>query len=627
VIKNSYHILKQVYGYQEFRPVQKEIIDHVLSGRDALALLPTGGGKSICYQIPGLMLDGLCIVISPLIALIKDQVEQLKQRGIKAIGLTGGISQNDLSDILDNCVYGQYQFLYLSPERLQQNLVKERLKNMKISLIAVDEAHCISQWGHDFRPAYRFINDLRASLKNVPVIAVTATATKQVQDDILENLNIKTAYVFKSSFERPNIAYTIYDTADKRKALIQFYNKHKETSIIYVRSRKNAIQYAQLLQQNNVTAAFYHGGLEHKLRTKTAALWMSNQVQTIVATNAFGMGIDKAGVRSVVHVQLPDSIESYYQETGRAGRDGKAAVAFFIYNINDITHAQRQFISAVATSKIVKHVYKKLCIYLQIALGEGMDSTHSFSFSQFCSTYKLAGIQCFNALQALDRFSIIALSQGFHRRSSIRFRESGTNIIQFAGNNLELNAIIQSILRTYGSSTNQQIDINVPLIALRSNTSEEQVIYALTTLKEQEYIDAVIVDADTQVTFLQPRDDDRTVNVFSKDLDAQNTYKKKKLDALVTFVSEEKRCLNNMLLAYFSERKTKDCGICSNCKRAFKAADCTEAVLKSLEQEPRSLHALQESLQVPSEDIIKCLKKLMDMSRVAITPYNTYTLL
>jgi len=627
VIKNSYHILEQVYGYQEFRPVQKEIIDHVLSGRDALALLPTGGGKSICYQVPGLMLDGLCIVISPLIALIKDQVEQLKQRGVKAIGLTGGISQTDLSDILDNCVYGQYQFLYLSPERLQQSLVKERLKTMKISLIAVDEAHCISQWGHDFRPAYRVISDLRASLKNVPVIAVTATATKQVQDDILENLNINAAHVFKSSFERPNIAYTIYDTADKRKALMQFYNNHKGTSIVYVRSRKNAIHYAQLLQQNNFTAAFYHGGLEPKLRTKTAALWMNDQVQTMVATNAFGMGIDKSGVRTVVHVQLPESIESYYQETGRAGRDGKPATAFFIYNINDVTHAQSQFINAVATPQVVKHIYKKLSIYLQVALGEGMDSVHNFSFSQFCSTYGIPGVQCFNALQTLDRFSVIALSQGFHRRSSVRFRESGTNIIQFAGNNPDLNAIIQSILRTYGSSTNQQIDINVPLIALRSNTSEEQVIDALTTLKEQEYIDAIIVDADTQVTFLQPRDDDRTINVFSKELDTQNTYKKRKLDALITFVSEQKQCLNSMLLAYFGEKKTKACGVCSNCKRTSTGADCTVEVLKALALEPLSLHALQETLQVPTADIAACLKKLMDMSRVTITPYNTYTLL
>lgn len=627
MFKNSYNILEKVYGYSEFRPVQKEIIDHILDGKDALALLPTGGGKSICYQIPGLMLDGLCIVISPLIALIKDQVEQLKARDIKAIGLTGGISQSELGDILDNCVYGNYQFLYMSPERLQQSLVKERLKSMKISLIAVDEAHCISQWGHDFRPAYRHINELREQFKNVPLIAVTATATKQVQEDILKNLHIAPNHVFKSSFERPNIAYLIKNTADKRRSLIDFYKTHKETSIVYVRSRKNTMQFAQLLQENNLSASFYHGGLEPKLRTKTASQWMQDQTQVMVATSAFGMGIDKPGVRSVVHMQLPDSVESYYQETGRAGRDGNPATALFLYNVNDITHAQNQFLNAIASSQTVKHVFKKLCVYLQIAVGDGMDSIHNFSFSNFCATYDLPGIQCFNALQALDRFSVIALSQGFHRRSSIRFRESGKNSIAFAGNNPELNAIIQSILRTYGGSTNQQIDINIPLIALRSNTSEEKVTQALETLHEQGYIDALIVNADTQVTLLQPRDDDRTVNVFSKELDEQNIYKKRKLESLIRLVSEDQRCLNSMLLSYFGEVKNERCGKCSNCLGRASVKNCETSILNALKHGPMSLKALELQVDAPLKDIINSIKELMDKSQIALTPVNTYTLL
>lgn len=626
MIKNTYNILEQVYGYTDFRPVQKEIIDHVITGKDALALLPTGGGKSICYQIPGIMLDGLCIVISPLIALIKDQVEQLKNRGVKAIGLTGGISQNELSDILDNCVYGQYQFLYLSPERLEQPLVKERLKTMRISLIAVDEAHCISQWGHDFRPAYRNINSLRELLPQTPLIAVTATATPQVQADILKNLKISEVAVFKSSFERINITYQIEQTADKRQSLIQFYKTNAGTSITYVRSRKNAVHFAQLLAQNNLNATFYHGGLETKTRTKTATSWMQNETVIMVATNAFGMGIDKPDVRSVVHIQLPDSVESYYQETGRAGRDGKQSIAQFIYNVNDIAHAQNQFLSGIASAQTVKYIYKKLCSYLQIALGDGMDSVHNFSFSHFCKTYDLSGIQCFNALQALDRFSIISLSQGFHRRSSIRFRESGNNIIHFAGNNAELNAIVQAIMRTYGSSTNQNVELNIALIALRSNTSEEKVTHALTTLKEQELIDAVLVDADTQVTFLQPRDDDRTINQFSKELDVQNTYKKDKLDQLIKLVTNTTTCLNVLLLTYFGEEKNTSCGVCSNCVKNDKPIEVTTAILSLLET-PRTINQLQQELKLTASQLVPVLKKLMDSNKIMLTPLNTYTLL
>lgn len=630
MIKNSYHILEQVYGYRDFRPVQKEIIDHVLSGKDALALLPTGGGKSICYQIPGMMLNGLCVVISPLIALIKDQVEQLQQRGVKVIGLTGGISHNDLSDLLDNCVYGNYQFLYLSPERLRNDLVRDRLKNIKISLIAVDEAHCISQWGHDFRPAYRLINEFRATLQNVPLLAVTATATKKVKEDILENLKINRNAVFMSSFARPNLSYILENTPDKRTALLQFYKEHEGSSIVYVRSRKNATYFADLLNQSQITASYYHGGLPLKVRAKTSALWLKDQCQVMVATNAFGMGIDKPNVRSVIHVQMPESIESYYQETGRAGRDGMESIALFIFNINDTTHARNQFLSASATSQSVKHIYKKLCVYLQIPLGEGVDTTHHFSFAHFCNTYNLDGTLCYNALQTLDRFSVIALSQGFERRSTVRFRESGKNITQFAGNNEVLNAIIQSILRTYGGSINHTIEVNIALIAQRSKTSEEQVIQALTTLKDKDYIDAAIVNADTQITLLQPRDDDRTINAFSKELDLQNTYKKEKLNALIALVTDSKQCLNKLLLAYFDEKSIENCGKCSNClklQKTTKSQDCTAAILNILAQNPETLENLQIQLQIPMTEITSSIKKLMDMSVVGLTHSNTYTLL
>ncbi|AGC77973.1 ATP-dependent DNA helicase RecQ [Nonlabens dokdonensis] len=626
MIENSLHILKNRFGYESFRPLQQEIIANVLEGKDSLALLPTGGGKSICYQIPGIQLNGICIVISPLVALIKDQIDQLKKRGIKAAGITGGISYRELDDILDNCIYGNYDFLYLSPERLKQDLVQERILKMNVNLIAVDEAHCISEWGHDFRPAYREINALRELHPRVPVIAVTATATKEVQADIVTVLELEQPQVFKSSYERSNIHYQILHTADKRQALKEFYALHSGSSITYVRSRKNAVEYSLLLQQQGITSGFYHGGLSNKLRSKTSTAWLKNETQVIVATNAFGMGIDKPDVRSIVHLQLPDSIESYYQETGRAGRDGTLSTAQFIYNRNDIQHAYNQFVKSQPTVDYLKFIYRKLSNFLRIALGEGENLTQPLSFSQFCKTYELNGMQAYSALNALDRFSVIHLAQGFHRRCSIRFRESGTNIINFVRNRPEVNAIIQSILRTYGSSKNQTLQINPSLIATRSNTNEDLVFETIELLKNQDFIDATIAHTDLQITYLTPRDDDRTINRFSKELEKQNQIRLAKLKSVIQLVTNTEDCINRMILTYFDEELKENCNHCSNCVTKQKGENVQNEVLALIQKKPVSAQEILSRSKLARETVIKAIKELLENKTIILTDNNKYTL-
>lgn len=622
--KEAKNILKSTFGFDDYRPQQEAIINAVIDGHDVMALLPTGGGKSLCYQIPGLVRPGICIVISPLVALIKDQVNALKKKGIKATGITGGISYKELDDILDNCIYGQYQFLYLSPERLQQNLVQERISKMRISLIAVDEAHCVSQWGHDFRPAYRDINIIRSLHKEAPIIAVTATATKTVQEDIIKTLELQNVQVYRNSYLRPNISYQITNTTDKNNSFINFYKQHTGSSVTYVRSRKNAIEYSRLLTTNGISSGFFHGGLPNKIKVDTARRWMKNQTQVIVATNAFGMGIDKPDVRTVTHLQLPDSIESYYQETGRAGRDGKDSIAQFFYNINDINHAQNQFIKSLPTVDNIKFVYRKLNNYLRIAMHEGENTTHQLSFSDFARTYSINGMMCYNALLTLDRFSVISLSQSYHRRSNIRFRESGKNIIDFLGNHKDMNAIVQAILRTYGSSTYQNLEINTSIIALRSNTNEQKVIETLQKLEAQELIEANIIDADTQITFLEPRDDDRTINRFSKELAQQNEVKKKKLEQMFYLISQNLKCINVLILRYFGE-ETQPCDNCSVCKKETPKVNLKDQIKEVLIKKDLNSSDIASLLpQTDKNSIVEALRLLLELGKVSLQQNQKY---
>lgn len=614
--KQSLDILKNTFGHTSFRPQQEAIINSVLQGKDTLALLPTGGGKSVCYQIPALQLDGICLVVSPLIALIKDQVDRLKSKSIKAIGLTGGLNSRDLDEILDNCIYGNYKFLYLSPERLQQDLVRERMEKMKINLVAIDEAHCISEWGHDFRPAYRNVASIRDIVGAVPFLAVTATATSQVQKDIVSNLELDDPAIYKSSYRRDHLIYDLEDTSDKRNSLLEFYKKHSGTSISYVRSRKNTVEYAQLLNYANIASSSYHGGLSNKLRDAAVKGWTNNDIAVMVATNAFGMGIDKADVRSVVHLQLPDSIESYYQETGRAGRDGNQGIAKFIYNTNDIIHAQNQFIKALPTTDTLKKTYRHLSNYFNIAYGEGVDKKFDLPFAAFCRQYQLNGTVAYNALQALDRFSVISLDQSFNNRCMVSFRESGTTINQFTTHRPEENAVVQSILRTYGSSRSQVIQVNTKLIAVRSNTTEKVVLATLKDLHEKEMITARLTATDTTVTYLQPREDDRTINTFAKEIELYNAIKRDKLKAMIKLLHNDE-CVEKQVLRYFGEALKVNCMRCSHCLTSNRSAPLTrDSIMQLLKERDMSVSEFIRELNHDKKVILELLRELIDQELI-----------
>jgi ATP-dependent DNA helicase RecQ len=415
-------ILTKYWGFDNFRGSQEEIINAILNGQDILGLLPTGGGKSLCFQVPAVMKEGICIVISPLIALIENQVDNLQKLGIKAIGLKGGLKFNEVDKLLDNCIYGSYKFLYLSPERLQQELVQERIKAMNVSLFVIDEAHCISQWGHDFRPAYLNCYILRELHSHPPIVALTATATKRVSDDIIKSLNLEKPYVVKDSFFRKNIGFEVVLTEDKNNHLKQYCQQIKQSTIVYVRSRRKAEEISKYLIKNGLTSTFYHGGIDHKAKTERLNLWLLDKVKVMVATNAFGMGIDKPDVALVIHYQIPDSLENYFQEAGRAGRNGALAKAILLTNTTDKLLVKKQFIEVLPDVNFIKFIYRKLNNFFQIGYGEFTEAVFSLNFNEFCSTYKLNSYLTYNALLTLDRNSVVSLSENFSKKITVKFK-------------------------------------------------------------------------------------------------------------------------------------------------------------------------------------------------------------
>ncbi|WAC03140.1 RecQ family ATP-dependent DNA helicase [Lacinutrix neustonica] len=630
-MKHPVDILERYWKFTSFKPLQETIIQSVLAGEDTFALLPTGGGKSLCFQIPALVKEGICIVVSPLVALMKNQVQALQDKGIKAMALTSGISYSQLDTLLDNCIYGNYKFLYLSPERLQQDIVQDRIRQMNVNLIAVDEAHCISQWGNDFRPSYKNITKLRELQPTVNVIALTASATPTVVDDIIIELDFISPKVFKQSFFRPNLAYMVFHEEDKYFRLEAILKKNPAASIVYVRNRKATLEVSRFLEGKGFTSTYYHGGLTNKEKDAALDNWMQNRTQIMVATNAFGMGIDKPDVKTVVHLNLPESMESYFQEAGRAGRNGNKAFAVILKNNSDEILVKNQFLNVLPSVDFIKITYRKLSSYFQIPYGEGVDDTFDFNFNEFCKIYKFNTLLAYNALLLLDRTSVITLSKQFNQRTIVQFAVSNAALFNYLETHAESNTVVKAILRTYGGVFEQETKINTSLVAEKASVNENVVFAVLKQLEKGAIITLKNAKTDAQITYLQPREDDNTINRISTIIKQQNVLKEKQVHSILSYINNDTLCKSLQLLSYFGEKEVTACGVCSVClsRKPIKTIDpkiITRKIIEALETEHLSSRELFKRLNFTETQINNTLKALLEQEIIKITHTNTYKL-
>jgi ATP-dependent DNA helicase RecQ len=626
---NPIKTLEKYWGFTAFRGSQETLVRAALENQDVLGLLPTGGGKSICFQVPAMMKQGICVVVSPLVALIQNQVDHLRQKGIKAIGLTGSLHFEALDHALDNCIYGNYKFLYLSPERLKQELVQERIAQMDVNLFVVDEAHCISQWGQDFRPAYLDCSILREIHPHAPFMALTATATPKVVTDIKHFLDLRAPIVVRDSFDRRNIAFSVIHQDDKQFPLKMLCTRLTTSGIIYVRNRKSTVQLARFLKEQGLTAAYYHGGIPEKEKKTNLHLWLTDKVQFMVATNAFGMGIDKPDVGLVVHYQIPDCIENYFQEAGRAGRNGLPAKAVLLTNSADEEQARKQFISVLPEVGFVKKCFKKLCNYFQIAYGEGSGETYSLNFNAFCTTYGLNTFHAYHTLQILDRHSVIALKEAFHKKTSLQFIVPKEELFKYMENNTPFVALIKTILRTYGGIFEFKTPINTFLLSKKGGMGEEKILNILKTLERDEIIALDQSTSDIEITFLVPREDDRTINIFAKTIKVQHDLKKRQLDAMLHYVKSKNTCRSKLLLRYFGEDLLKDCGHCDVClqkKEGANRANVADQIKRVLLQKHATSKELEQLLDIDAPRLLSCLREMVEARQIKINMKNEYEL-
>jgi len=564
-LKSPHEILFEYWGFRDFRSSQEDIITSVLNGNDTVALLPTGGGKSICFQVPAVLQEGICIVVSPLVALMTNQVDSLREKGIKAIALTGGISNTELGALLDNAKYGNYKFLYLSPERLQQEYVQNRIKEMNVNLFAIDEAHCISQWGNDFRPAYKNIQILKELHPLTPTIALTATATPAVLTDTIAELNLELPKVFRHSFIRKNIAYKVAKVEDKLYRIEQLLKKNEKSSIIYVRNRKTCSEIHQRLQTLGLSSNYFHGGISATEKKNRLAAWLEGRSNIMIATSAFGMGIDNPSVNYVIHYHLPESLESYFQEAGRGGRDGSYATALLLYNDYDTILVKKQFVDSLPSVKDLKVIYRKLNNYFQIPYGEGEFTEHSFNFADFCETYSFNSLLCYNGLNTLDRLGIIQLSKEFGRKSIVQFLVSSEVLLKHFETDVLSSVIGKTLLRMYGGIFEASTKINLDLIAKKTGQSVANIIPVLKKLEAQEFISLQLFTTDATLTFIVPREDDKTINPLANEVVMLNKKKEDQVAAMLRYVENEELCKSLELVKYFGEETSEVCGICSVC--------------------------------------------------------------
>ena len=572
------NILKKYWGYNAFRPLQQDIINASLEGNDVLALLPTGGGKSICFQIPALVNEGLCVVVSPLIALMKDQVYQLKKRGISAESLHAGMSKREIDFALDNCVNADIKFLYVSPERLKTELFQERIKIVRdtrgVNLIAVDEAHCISQWGYDFRPAYLEIATIRELLPETPTMALTATATEKVKVDIQERLEFRNKKVFTKSFARANLSYSVRFEEHKERKLLEVLNRVRGSAVVYVSTRRHAKELALMLQRSHISADFYHAGLTHEERSLKQENWIHNRTQVIVSTNAFGMGIDKPDVRVVIHMDLPGNLEAYYQEAGRAGRDEKKAFAVIICHQKDIEELRKKTKNSLPEVKLIREVYQMLGNYYQLANGSHPQDSFDFDFQTFSKNFDRHPMEIFNGIKVLESQGAILLSESFYQPSRLMFGLKQKQMYEFQIANAQFDPLIKAILRIYGGEAyNNLIIIQENNLAANLGLTVDACRKMLKHLHEREVLEYIPQKDQPQLSFMMPKYPADKLPIDNHQIESRRKLITAKMESVIAYLHNEERCRTQQLLEYFGEVNYDPCLVCDNCVQNKRKAE------------------------------------------------------
>ena len=616
-------ILYQYWGYTSFRAIQQEIIESVYSGKDTLALMPTGGGKSITFQVPALAKDGLCIVVTPLIALMKDQVENLKKKGIKAAALHSGMKRHELEVTLDNCAYGDYKFLYLSPERLGTDLFRMRLRKMNVNLVAIDESHCISQWGYDFRPSYLKIVELRELLPDVPFLAVTATATPEVVEDIQEKLGFAQKHVVKMSFERKNLVYLVRNVEDKNKHLLKIVNGLPGTGVVYVRNRLKTKEIAMMLQNEGVTADYYHAGLSPEERTAKQDDWQHDRTRVIVSTNAFGMGIDKPDVRFVVHMDLPDSPEAYFQEAGRGGRDGKLAYAILLYNNSDKAKIDQRTQSSFPEPDEIKRCYQALCSFLGVAIGAGKGEVYDFNLIEFATAYKFNFAHAYSCLKFLELEGYIELTDELDNPSRIMVTASKNELYKYQVAHAEMDHFVKVILRNYAGLFNDYVKIDEKHLARISGKQLPEVTESLIKLSRAKIINYIPRKKTPLIIFTEERLDDKNLRISPENYNLRKERYTKRIEAMVNYASGTAKCRSMSLLEYFGEKNATRCGKCDVCTSRneldmskYQFDQILEQIKNNLQSDGVTLEKLVDSVKFPSDKTTRVIRWLLDNNKI-----------
>lgn len=623
--KDARTVLLKHWGYSSFRPMQEDIVDAVVAGNDTLALLPTGGGKSICFQVPAMMMNGLCIVITPLIALMKDQVQHLKQKGIAAAAIYSGMHFNEIEIIYNQSVFGKLKFLYISPERLITEKFIAAFQKMKICLIAVDEAHCISQWGYDFRPPYLRISEIRPYLPKVPVLALTATATPEVVKDIQEKLHFKNGQVFQTSFERKNLVYNVVHEPDKFGALYRLIRHMQQGSgIVYVRNRRRTRDIADWLSSRNITATYYHAGLEAKIKDQRQHSWMKGQHQIMVATNAFGMGIDKPDVRLVIHMDLPDSLEAYFQEAGRAGRDGQQSAAYLLVSDQDVKQLKDSFVSTYPDLAQIKAIYQALGNFFQVPVGAGKDQGFDFDLLHFAKTYNFSAVEVFNTLQLLEKEGEIMSSESMANPSKVFIRASREDLYRFQVEQPQFDSFIKYLLRNVPGVLTDFVSFNEEMAARKLNMKVEQVVDLLKKLHALQFLIYQARKQKPQLIWVSERRDAKDIYLSREHYADRKKSAAQRIQSVIDFVNNETTCRSIQLLSYFGETNRQRCGKCDICtsrnKLSLSDAEFAQisSRLKNLFRQ-RSYPVYEAASSVPpfpEEKVLEAIRFLIDSKQI-----------